>query len=751
MKNKKVKVFSLVILISCFFVPGTYADTSSTDNVTITVPVSCSISSTVNSTHSATVNLGTYEDEIGETTFKILCNDANGFAVYAIGYSGETYGNTTMVPSNLPAASGIVTGTATSGDTSNWAMKLTAVSGDYQPTLGTGFNVYHAVPDDYTKVANLNASTDAVSGSQFKSTYAVYISQSQPADTYTGKVKYTVVHPADADAPDYLEQMQNLSSTSCTSTPIRVRDNRDKHVYIIQRLEDGNCWMMENLDLGRTDLTTDLTSENTNLATTIAAETFNGWRKTTGAITYTDGEFIPVTTENSLNGLDMDPTSGTSYGTLYNYFAASAGTISGNSNSNDAVYDICPAGWRLPTGGSTGEFANLYSYYNSNALMRAPIGSGAAFALAGMINAASGVVQGQGSNGLYWSSTRNDNTKMYRLFVSTSSVNPGGNYARTVGYSVRCILDELVMQDVSLWGSDVGAGEEVVVKDARDGKIYTVARLADGNLWMTQNLDFDIDSTKTYTSADTDISANWTPSTSTYATNDTTWNNSHTTPESYDPGDYYFDETGFEKIQLLNDYLDSCYNESCNQTLYAQLPDDCIDFLNTCDVLFEECDWDAWPTPKSTSGDSHYHFGNYYNWTAALATNNSSSYSGNSTPVNQSICPAGWTLPRAGYGEDSFYALFNEYDTKIDASNFAWNNPQNSPRYLTIAGGAGGIYSSGGYYWTAVTYNQNDAYGVGLYLGSPVNPVSNPIIRYYGIPVRCIARPVTSTVTFVAP
>ena len=108
-------------------------------------------------------------------------------------------------------------------------------------------------------------------------------------------------------------------------------------------------------------------------------------------------------------------------------------------------------------------------------------------------------------------------------------------------------------------------------------------------------------------------------------------------------------------------------------------------------------------------------------------------------------------MPRAGYGEDSFYALFNEYDTKIDASNFAWNNPQNSPRYLTIAGGTGGIYSSGGYYWTAVTYNQNDAYGVGLYLDSPVNPVSNPIIRYYGISVRCIARPVTSTVTFVAP
>ena len=36
---------------------------------------------------------------------------------------------------------------------------------------------------------------------QVKSTYAVYASQTQPADSYTGKVKYTIVHPANAGAP----------------------------------------------------------------------------------------------------------------------------------------------------------------------------------------------------------------------------------------------------------------------------------------------------------------------------------------------------------------------------------------------------------------------------------------------------------------------------------------------------------------------------------------------------------------------
>ena len=423
-----IAVSSLFLLLNT---TGVYADNNAVDQVTVTVPVSCSITGTVGTAHTATVDVGTYEDEIGETTFNVLCNDANGFAVYAIGYSNDEYGNTTMKPSTLPVANGIVTGTATSGATSNWAMKLTAVSGDYTPTLTTGFNAYHAVPDEYTKVASFAANTDVVSGSSFKSTYAAYVSQAQPADTYTGKVKYTVVHPASAATPDWRTYMQNLDPSQCTSTPTTVYDNRDGHAYVIQRLLDGKCWMMENLDLGRTGITTDLTSSNTNLATTVTAETFNSWKKTSGSATYDAGEYISVS--------GTDATSGTAYGTLYNYYAASAGTISGSSNSNNASYDICPAGWRLPTGGSSGEFQALYAEYNSNALMRASIeNSGAAFALAGyFFNAAPAL---QGLLGYYWSSTRYSDTRMYYLYLDTSNVRPAFNISRDYGSAIRCVL-----------------------------------------------------------------------------------------------------------------------------------------------------------------------------------------------------------------------------------------------------------------------------------------------------------------------
>ena len=116
MKNKRKlsriqdAVIGIFILVSIFILlgsTGVYADNNAIDEVTVTVPTACSITSTINTAHTATVEVGTYEDEIGETTFKVLCNDANGFAVYAIGYGDDTYGNTTMVPSS-PVGSHVI-------------------------------------------------------------------------------------------------------------------------------------------------------------------------------------------------------------------------------------------------------------------------------------------------------------------------------------------------------------------------------------------------------------------------------------------------------------------------------------------------------------------------------------------------------------------------------------------------------------------------------------------------------------------
>lgn len=169
---------------------------SETASAMVTVTSACTMEAEVGTAHTVTMLNGTYEDEIGTTTLKTICNDTNGYAVYAVGYTNDTLGTTTMVGDNGT----IATGTATSGDNSAWAMKVTAVGADL-PTIENGFGSYSAVPATYTKVASKAGATDSTNGASVQTTYAIYVSPSQAAGTYTGQVKYSLVHPASAAAP----------------------------------------------------------------------------------------------------------------------------------------------------------------------------------------------------------------------------------------------------------------------------------------------------------------------------------------------------------------------------------------------------------------------------------------------------------------------------------------------------------------------------------------------------------------------
>ena len=179
------------------------------DQVQVNVPVSCSLYGSGMSSHNATIPNGTYQSEIGTTTLKAFCNDPAGFAIYAVGFTGFEVGGTnstklvgTTVSNWATISTGTATGIVSGNDVSNWAMKLNTVSSpapDYPITLDNGFSSYSAVPASYTKVAHSNSSTDVgydAIGAELTTTYAAYISKTQAADTYTGYVKYTLVHPA---------------------------------------------------------------------------------------------------------------------------------------------------------------------------------------------------------------------------------------------------------------------------------------------------------------------------------------------------------------------------------------------------------------------------------------------------------------------------------------------------------------------------------------------------------------------------
>lgn len=288
----------LILLLSAIVLSPSHtsADNSSLDNVVVSIPSSCTLSATVNVEHSLSTLGGTYADDIGSTTLKTLCNDANGFAIYAIGSSRSNEGNTVLA-SSLGEKYDIITGTATSGNTSNWAMKLTTnPEATYPITLEPNFATgsYVSVPGTWIKVASRTSGTDTATeaevatGASLNTTYSVYVTPAQPAGTYVGQVKYVLLHPntnsnimtlqmafdeyvgpehkiplensADPNTPTYY-RMQDMTNQICqAATSIgsggqmqliddRINLDGKKRLYWVAKLADGNCWMTQNLDL----------------------------------------------------------------------------------------------------------------------------------------------------------------------------------------------------------------------------------------------------------------------------------------------------------------------------------------------------------------------------------------------------------------------------------------------------------------------------------------------------------------------
>ncbi len=206
-------IASISIAMSLTIGQNTSASDPVTDQVNVTIPVSCSLSGTGMDSHVTSLHNTESDSSIGETTITAYCNDLNGFSIYAVGFTNDEYGNTTLSDSNLASTNNILTGTSTSGATSNWAMKLTPVTSptptypitivgstddtDKTPTT-LNYTSFQPVPSEYALVAKRKAATDTgtnAEGSTFKTTYQAYVSPTQNAGTYQGQVKYTLVHP----------------------------------------------------------------------------------------------------------------------------------------------------------------------------------------------------------------------------------------------------------------------------------------------------------------------------------------------------------------------------------------------------------------------------------------------------------------------------------------------------------------------------------------------------------------------------
>ena len=494
-------VFSAIILSSSTVSAETY-----TKSALIRVQAACTMDGTVTTAHSATIAGGTYREGIGESIVSVACNDAGGFGVYAIGFTGDTDGNNVLAHGTEDVS--IATGTATSGNTSNWAMKLEAYeNGNNTPTIENGYGSYKAVPDDYTLVASYPNATSATDDVIFRTYYSAYIAMTQRAGTYTGKVKYVMVHPSTGAAPEKqisfdtayaaagkakvvvgtssYYKLQDMNSSICGTVTKKqtteLVDTRDNTIYHVGKLLDNHCWLLDNLalDLVDANVQTNINPGNTNASATALDALFGVSNRNSstdpdgnlatagvaewGSYSYTV-PFIDSRWKDDVNSSDsIEALRDSKYGIYYNYCAASAGFYCYDSGKGrgeytdrtaiDTEYDICPAGWRLPTGsyyesyyrpegGDLYYLARAYSEtYFSSALTEEPgyTDFRTAFRLPLSGYHIFSYPLSQGESGGVWSSTIYDTTRAYYINVGTSSVSCLPQRQRNNAFSVRCI------------------------------------------------------------------------------------------------------------------------------------------------------------------------------------------------------------------------------------------------------------------------------------------------------------------------
>ena len=412
-----------------------------------------------------------------------------GYGYYLSATTGAAGGGTSLVnsadstysfsnlSSNVATLSAIPDGKwGYSYSTDNGA---TWISGDNGSAL-TGYNGLPLDNDDSGATGVKLLSSDSFAGSgSVKFKIGARASSTQAAGTYTGTVNfYAVTNPkpmgfdeayavAGKEKLNGYYRMQDASSTICTAVDEgqvgQVVDIRDNTIYHIGKLADGKCWMLDNLSLDLTDPTTaaNINATNTNATTEAVVNLLNGGSSTTGwsntAVADVDTDFNSYTAPR-INNASKDalvtsygPASSNGYakvGVYYNFCAASASTYCYPNNSGvdvpgtiiDASQDICPKGWRMPTGGNTGEYYTLSQKYDSTATNNNSLQYNLSTPLSGFYS--DSTVSLQNYSGGWWSSTYGGyNEDMYFLLANPGFVESERDY-RYFGSSMRCLIYE---------------------------------------------------------------------------------------------------------------------------------------------------------------------------------------------------------------------------------------------------------------------------------------------------------------------
>ena len=320
---------------------------------------------------------------------------------------------------------------------------------------------YSGLPlySDTTNIATLKTTntTSLATGDNIRFKIAAKASSTQGSGEYTNIINFIAVgNPTPVSFYDAFSEaasqpgstisqlngyykMQDMSAEICNAVSlyddashIQLIDTRDNEIYWIGKLKDDRCWLLDNLRLGSNDYPIELTPQDTNIeeAWTLPRGITSGF----GSYTMAQINAAYKNTTTTSYGLGSGKV-----GAYYNYCAASGGTYCYDENSGigNAEYDVCPANWKSPTGGTNGEYISLFwASNNDSAIFRNSLStplSGRYFqATQAFLN----------TYGYFWSSTYYGAGSMLDLVVSSSGVDYyRGFNTREVGNSIRCIAN----------------------------------------------------------------------------------------------------------------------------------------------------------------------------------------------------------------------------------------------------------------------------------------------------------------------
>lgn len=279
----------------------------------------------------------------------------------------------------------------------------------------------------------------------------------------------------------------------------------------------------------------------------------------------------------------------------------------------------------------------------------------------------------------------------FKIAAKASSTQASGAYTNTINFIAiskpipKTIEDiaymqtfgELVETDLQSVKDSMEEEHTYILKDARDEQDYTIAKLKDGKIWMTKNLN--LAGGTVITSELSDVPANYTlPTTNGFQ-------EGNKLPASSQTG---FSDNTMAYVYNTGNNTDNCANTGC----YS-----------------------------------------YYSWVAATA---GSEVNVTTSPYAlYSICPKGWELPT----KNIFNNLISEYPEFYNQAGI--NTAPNFILAGQLAYGTGTFIAGNreGTYWTSTKRGGTSVLNYLYFNATSVN-TGNGVYSYQGLSVRCLAR-----------